>query len=278
VLTLPPRGPWDCHFSCCRRSAGRNPWAAERAPGACAATCNLAAGPAGKLARAQGSADKRPAPGQHQWSQDSAGALWRWPPVYSRTSYSSPATMFDGTMADLDRLAAPFKELAPPFGLFLHRQPRGIRRRGSTTVKRPPAPASRPEQRKGNCGRLAHCWRAQWRLATTRFRLRATLESLRLNPGEASILLNHMPSRLPIVERAGVSFAAFRPHSRRTALSFQLVHGATSSAKFTYGLQAFGRLQVYTSSGAGTWGPPMRGGTNPEIVLIEFNRRLLCYS
>jgi predicted MPP superfamily phosphohydrolase len=27
---------------------------------------------------------------------------------------------------------------------------------------------------------------------------------------------------------------------------------------------------VYTSYGAGTWGPPLRVGTTPEIVLIQF--------
>jgi predicted MPP superfamily phosphohydrolase len=27
---------------------------------------------------------------------------------------------------------------------------------------------------------------------------------------------------------------------------------------------------VYTTTGAGTWGPPMRLGTQPEIVLIRF--------
>jgi predicted MPP superfamily phosphohydrolase len=29
-------------------------------------------------------------------------------------------------------------------------------------------------------------------------------------------------------------------------------------------------MLVYTTTGAGTWGPPMRVGTRPEIVLIEF--------
>jgi len=29
-------------------------------------------------------------------------------------------------------------------------------------------------------------------------------------------------------------------------------------------------MLVYTSSGAGTWGPPLRLGSSPEIVLIEF--------
>ena len=40
--------------------------------------------------------------------------------------------------------------------------------------------------------------------------------------------------------------------------------------KFIYGLQRFASLQVYTSSGAGTWGPPMRVGTHPEIALLTF--------
>jgi predicted MPP superfamily phosphohydrolase len=29
-------------------------------------------------------------------------------------------------------------------------------------------------------------------------------------------------------------------------------------------------MMVYTTTGAGTWGPPMRLGTQPEIVLIHF--------
>jgi predicted MPP superfamily phosphohydrolase len=40
--------------------------------------------------------------------------------------------------------------------------------------------------------------------------------------------------------------------------------------EYAYGLHRLGGLLVYTTSGAGTWGPPMRFGTNPEIVLIQF--------
>jgi predicted MPP superfamily phosphohydrolase len=39
---------------------------------------------------------------------------------------------------------------------------------------------------------------------------------------------------------------------------------------YDYGLKRFGDLIVYTSSGAGTWGPPMRLDTIPEIVVIQF--------
>lgn len=38
--------------------------------------------------------------------------------------------------------------------------------------------------------------------------------------------------------------------------------------RFTYGLQQAGDLQIYTSSGVGTWGPPMRVGSKSEIVVI----------
>jgi uncharacterized protein len=38
-----------------------------------------------------------------------------------------------------------------------------------------------------------------------------------------------------------------------------------------YGLSSKDGFSVYTSSGVGTWGPPMRTGNRPEIVLITFN-------
>ena len=100
-------------------------------------------------------------------------------------------------------------------------------------------------------------------------RLRATLEGLRLSPDEASILLNHMPSRLPIVERAGVSLQ-LSGHTHGGQLFPFTWLTRRVFGKFTHGLHRFGELQVYTSTGAGTWGPPMRVGTHPEIVLLEF--------
>jgi hypothetical protein len=39
---------------------------------------------------------------------------------------------------------------------------------------------------------------------------------------------------------------------------------------YAYGLQRVGEMQIYTSSGAGTWGPPLRVGTIAEIVLLQF--------
>ena len=98
--------------------------------------------------------------------------------------------------------------------------------------------------------------------------LRTFLDGLALN-GTASILLNHVPNRLPIVEQAGVSLQlSGHTHGGQIVPFTWLTRRAFG--KYTYGLQQFGRLQVLTSSGAGTWGPPMRVGSAAEVVLITF--------
>jgi predicted MPP superfamily phosphohydrolase len=37
---------------------------------------------------------------------------------------------------------------------------------------------------------------------------------------------------------------------------------------YDYGLQRIDNFSIYTTSGVGTWGPPMRTGNTPEIVAI----------
>ena len=49
-----------------------------------------------------------------------------------------------------------------------------------------------------------------------------------------------------------------------------IITGHDTFRQYTYGLHSYGAMTVYTSSGAGTWGPPMRVGSRPEIVLIRF--------
>ncbi len=38
---------------------------------------------------------------------------------------------------------------------------------------------------------------------------------------------------------------------------------------YDYGLRREGDFSIYTTSGLGTWGPPMRTGNSPEIVVIK---------
>jgi predicted MPP superfamily phosphohydrolase len=85
----------------------------------------------------------------------------------------------------------------------------------------------------------------------------------------ASVLLSHAPHELAIAEKAGISLQ-LSGHTHGGQIFPFTWFTERIFGKYTYGLERFGDLMVYTSSGAGTWGPPMRVGTRPEIVLIQF--------
>ena len=181
-----------------------------------------------------------------------------------------PGDLFDGTTADLDKLAAPFKDLAARFGVYFstgnHEEFAGkehyleaVRRSGMRVL----------DNERVTVEGL-HIAGVPNGDAHNPIRLKATLERLQLNSGEPSILLNHMPSRLPIVERAGISLQLSGHTHVGQLFPFNWLTRRVFG-RFTHGLHRFGALQVYTSSGAGTWGPPMRVGTHSEIVLIELH-------
>ena len=84
-----------------------------------------------------------------------------------------------------------------------------------------------------------------------------------------SILLVHNPNHLPVAQEAGISLQLSGHTHRGQFFPFSAIV-LRLYGKFAYGLHRLGDLQVYTSCGAGTWGPPMRLGSNPEIVMIRF--------
>ena len=108
-----------------------------------------------------------------------------------------------------------------------------------------------------------------YRNATQKGHLASALHKLHLDRDRASILLVHAPDHPEIAEAAGVSLQL----SGHTHLG-QFIPWSWFARKmyrqFVYGLSRIGKMQVFTSSGAGTWGPPLRLGSNPEIVMLEF--------
>jgi predicted MPP superfamily phosphohydrolase len=97
----------------------------------------------------------------------------------------------------------------------------------------------------------------------------SVLQGIRLDRNRASILLTHAPDHPEIAEAAGVSLQL----SGHTHLG-QFIPWSWMARRiyrqFVYGLSRIGKMQVFTSSGAGTWGPPLRLGSNPEIVVLTF--------
>lgn len=100
-------------------------------------------------------------------------------------------------------------------------------------------------------------------------RYRLMLENMHLDRNRASVLLLHAPVRLAISEEEGISLQLSGHTHGGQFFPWTLV-AKRVWARFNHGLQRVGNLQVYTTYGAGTWGPPLRVATKPEIVLITF--------
>ncbi|HEY2237089.1 MAG TPA: metallophosphoesterase [Candidatus Angelobacter sp.] len=98
---------------------------------------------------------------------------------------------------------------------------------------------------------------------------RSILQRMDLDRRRASVLLLHAPVRLPITEEEGISLQ-LSGHTHGGQFFPWTLIAQRVWKKFIHGLQRFGALQVYTTYGTGTWGPPMRVGTRPEIVIITF--------
>ena len=95
------------------------------------------------------------------------------------------------------------------------------------------------------------------------------LERIGIDRAKPNILLKHEPSDLDVAEAAGVSLD-LSGHTHRGQI-FPLMFFTWQMYKgFDYGLKRLGGMQVFTSSGVGTWGPPLRLGTKSEIVVIRF--------
>jgi hypothetical protein len=100
-------------------------------------------------------------------------------------------------------------------------------------------------------------------------RYRAILRGMALDRTRASILLLHAPVRLPISEAEGISLQ-FSGHTHGGQFFPWTLIARRVWGNFNHGLKTHGAMQVYVTYGAGTWGPPFRLGTTPEIVLITF--------
>jgi predicted MPP superfamily phosphohydrolase len=177
--------------------------------------------------------------------------------------------LYDGTKVDAAALAAPWKDLSPPLGAYFVT---GNHEEFSD-------PSKYLEAVSGTGVRVLNNEKvtidglqlvgADYRDSTDADRFRSILDRAALRREQPSILLSHVPHALPIAEQAGISLqlsghthgGQFFPFTWFTRRIF---------GKYTYGLKRFGNMMVYTTTGAGTWGPPMRLGTQAEIVLIEF--------
>jgi predicted MPP superfamily phosphohydrolase len=177
--------------------------------------------------------------------------------------------LYDGAFADLDELAGPLRSLNAPLGHYF-------------------VAGNHDEMRNQN-GHLRAAENAGLRLlnnekvivdglqivgvhyhdAAHPERLGKILERAAIDRAQPSVLIVHAPDQLAVAEQAGISLQLSGHTHRGQFFPWTWLAGRFYK-QFVYGLQRFGDMLVYTSSGAGTWGPPLRFGSHPEIVLIVF--------
>lgn len=177
--------------------------------------------------------------------------------------------LYDGTAADVNRLAEPWAKLSAPLGAYFvtgNHEEFSDRRKYVGALRR--AGVRVLENEKVMVDGLQVVG-VHYREAANSERFRAILRQAALDRGRASILLTHAPHRLSISEDEGVSLQLSGHTHGGQFFPFSLIVSRVWGG-YARGLKLWGRLKVYTSSGAGTWGPPLRLGTNPEVVLIQF--------
>ncbi len=104
--------------------------------------------------------------------------------------------------------------------------------------------------------------------------LRSILRQVQIDQAHPSILLAHRPVNLSVAEEEGISLQLSGHTHGGQIWPWNLVVSRIYGS-FASGLSRLGKLQVYTSNGTGTWGPPLRVGTKSEIVLIRFEEELV---
>lgn len=101
--------------------------------------------------------------------------------------------------------------------------------------------------------------------------LAAKLDSLKKDfYGKPNVLLYHSPANIDLFMRSGVNLQLSGHTHEGQIFPFgyitKLIYGS-----YDYGLHRIGDYTIYTTTGVGTWGPPMRIGNTPEIVVITLN-------
>ena len=177
--------------------------------------------------------------------------------------------LYDGTFIDAARAAEPLKELSAPHGVYFvagnHEQFRDDRQYLEAVAAAGVRVLHNEKVEVDGLQIAGVSYRNAWQPGAFASALRA----IGLDRGRASVLLTHAPDHPEIAEAAGVSLQL----SGHTHLG-QFIPWSWVARRiyrqFVYGLSRIGKMQVFTSSGAGTWGPPLRLGSNPEIVMLQF--------
>lgn len=94
------------------------------------------------------------------------------------------------------------------------------------------------------------------------------LHSLQKNfEGRPNLLLYHAPVHIEEFKNSGVNLQLSGHTHQGQIFPFRYITELVYKG-YDYGLHRIGNYTLYTTNGAGTWGPAMRTGNTPEIVVV----------
>jgi predicted MPP superfamily phosphohydrolase len=180
-----------------------------------------------------------------------------------------PGDFFDGPLADYAALAAPLADIKAPFGTYFtegnheeFKDPEpylaalraaGVKILNNETIEIdglqilgvPNNPSYKSKD------------------------LRAILEKMTFDAARPTILMKHAPTARRVAAEAGISLM-LSGHTHKGQMWPFNFFARRVFGKAAYGHSEKGGMQIITTSGFGTWGPPHRLGTKAEIVVITF--------
>jgi predicted MPP superfamily phosphohydrolase len=177
--------------------------------------------------------------------------------------------LYDGVAVDFDKVIEPFSRISAPYGTYFitgnHEEfsdntpyLQAVRRAGIRVLY----------NEKVDLDGLQIIG-VDYRDSRNENQFRTILQKMDIDRRKPSILLKHSPFDLEVAKEEGISLQLSGHTHQGQVFLFRLITSRVYHG-YDYGLKRFGDLLVYISSGAGTWGPPMRLDTKPEIVVIKF--------
>lgn len=98
-----------------------------------------------------------------------------------------------------------------------------------------------------------------------------SLKHMKIDKDVPAVLMYHPPLGFADAVNAGIDLQLSGHTHRGQIMPFNIF--TRMFYKHTYGLYEKDGAYLYVSSGTGTWGPPMRIGSNSEIVLLHLKKK-----
>lgn len=179
--------------------------------------------------------------------------------------------LFDGMDGKLDELVSPLDDIKAPDGVFFitgnHETYLGLDEAFSA-IKKTKTAILHDEVRDIRGLKLIG---VHYPLLGENENVATILDSLQSQyVGKPNILLYHSPTHIAEIKARGVNLQLSGHTHDGQIFPFGYIAKIVHKG-YEYGLYQEGNYTLYTTSGAGTWGPMMRTGNSPEIIVVTLN-------